>query len=41
MLTDYTEEDYQLGEHPDRVKDVMGETGFPGDDNFALSHDIG
>ena len=39
MLADYEEEDYQLGEHPDRVKDVMGESAFPGDDNFALSHD--
>jgi len=40
MLADYEDDDYQLGEHPDRVKDSMGESAFPGDDNFALSHDI-
>jgi len=40
MLTDYEEEDYQLGEHSDRVKDTMGEVGYPTDDNFSLSHDM-
>lgn len=39
-LADFEEEDYQLGEHSDRVKDRMGEVGFPQDDNFALSHDV-
>ena len=40
MLSDYEEEDYQLGEHSDRVKDTMGEVGYPTDDNFSLSHDM-
>lgn len=39
-LADFEEEDFQLGSHSDRVKDVMGEVGFPTDDNFALSHDV-
>lgn len=39
-MVDFEEEDYQLGEYSDRVKDVMGEVGFPQDDNFALSHDV-
>ena len=40
LLADLNEEDYQLGEHSDRVKDTMGEVGYPTDDNFALSHDV-
>jgi hypothetical protein len=39
-LSDFEEEDFQLDFHPDRVKDVMGEVGYPTDDNFALSHDV-
>ena len=39
-LADFEEEDFQLGEHGERVKDMMGEVGYPTDDNFALSHDV-
>lgn len=39
-MSDFEEEDYQLGEHSDRVKDMMGEVVYPTDDNFALSHDV-
>lgn len=39
-LADFTEEDFQLGDHSDRVKDTTGEFGYPMDDNFALSHDV-
>jgi hypothetical protein len=34
-------EDFELGWHPDKVKDRFTETDFPEDDNFALSHDVG
>jgi len=40
ILADYEEEDFQLGDHNEKVKDMMGETGFPQDDNFGLSHDV-
>ena len=38
-LADFEEEDFQLGEHNERVKDMMEELAFPSDDNFNLSHD--
>jgi hypothetical protein len=40
LLDDYLEDDFQLGEYSDRVKDVMGEVGFPLDDNFRCEHDV-
>ena len=40
LMADYGEADFQQGDHSDRVKDMMGEVGYPTDDNFALSHDI-
>jgi hypothetical protein len=39
-LSIFEEEDYQLGDPPGRVRDVMGDPIAPYDDNFALSHDI-
>jgi len=40
LLGDFEEEDFQLDDHSDKVKDRMGEAGYPTDDNFGLSHDI-
>jgi hypothetical protein len=36
----YEEEDYRLQAIQDKVKDKFGESLYPSDDNFALSHDI-
>lgn len=40
VLDDARDEDYIKGSHADRVKDTQGE-GFPMDDTFAVSHDVG
>jgi hypothetical protein len=39
-LSIFEEEDYQLGDPPGRVRDVMGDPIAPYDDNFSLSHDV-
>jgi len=40
LLQMYEEEDYRLQAFQDKVKDKFGESLYPGDDNFALSHDV-
>ncbi len=41
LLSTFEEEDFQLADYSNKVKDTMGEVGFPTDDNFATNHDVG
>lgn len=40
LLANFEQEDFMLGDHYDKVKDMMDEVDFPQDDNFRLSHDV-